>query len=142
VSGAKVPAAIVLGGNVAAKLRGAVRRIESLDQEISGLNADKRDVYAEMKKLGVDPNWVRSAIAFRRDPDRAAAKEEGRDQVLQILGVRPAEAAPQAALPAPGISLPAIGMADATRVRAGEDDPRQTDLEEFTGRPGAREAGR
>lgn len=127
--------------NTAALVRGAVRRIETIEAEIAGLNRDKSDVYAEVKKAGIDPNWVRAAIAYRRDPDKAAAKQDGRDTVLEMLGLQVGPARPALLAPQPGIVIDGIGAgtADATRVRArGEaeaDDPavhERTPADELT----------
>lgn len=50
-------------------LRNIVDRIESLEEEIKGLNSDKSDIYAEAKSNGFDVKALKAVIAHRRkDP--------------------------------------------------------------------------
>lgn len=54
------------------ELRSIVERIERLDEEIKGLNDDKRDLYAEAKSSGFDVKALKAVIAYRRkDPTEA-----------------------------------------------------------------------
>lgn len=54
-------------GNVAAdQLRLFVERIERLDEEVKGLNDDRRDVYAEAKSNGYDVPTMKRVVALRR----------------------------------------------------------------------------
>lgn len=53
-------------GVAGAELPQFVERIERLEEEIKGLNDDKRDVYAEMKGRGFDTKVVKKIIAMRR----------------------------------------------------------------------------
>jgi uncharacterized protein (UPF0335 family) len=54
-------------GIVAAdQLRLFCERIERLDEEIKGLNDDKRDVYAEAKSTGFDGKALRELIRLRK----------------------------------------------------------------------------
>lgn len=46
-----------------------VRRLDNLDEEIKGLNDDKREVYAEAKANGLDPRVLKIVMRRRRqDP--------------------------------------------------------------------------
>jgi uncharacterized protein (UPF0335 family) len=72
------------------QLRGISSRIERLNEEISGLNAEKSDAYQEAKRLGFAPDALRAAIAYRKDPDRASEKIAGMDRILEVLGRFPA----------------------------------------------------
>jgi uncharacterized protein (UPF0335 family) len=54
-------------GSVAAdQLRLFIERIERLDEEIKGLNDDKRDVYAEAKSNGFDRKVMRELVRLRK----------------------------------------------------------------------------
>ena len=51
------------------QLRSIVERVERLEEEIKGLNDDKRDIYAEAKANGFDVKALKAVIAYRRkDP--------------------------------------------------------------------------
>lgn len=69
-----------------ARLRGWVERVGQLDTEIKALNADKADVYREAKEAGEDPNAVRAAVAFLRDPEKVMQKNAATVAVLERLG--------------------------------------------------------
>ena len=56
----------VLGGSSADQLRGCVRRIEKLDDEIKDLNHEKREVYREVHACGFDKRVVRQLITRRK----------------------------------------------------------------------------
>jgi uncharacterized protein (UPF0335 family) len=89
-------------------LRGLASRIEQLDEEISGLNAEKSDAYKEAKRLGFPPDALRGALKYRKDPDKANEKTAEMERVLKVLGRSPED-----------------GTARATRVvhaRGGGDD--------------------
>lgn len=54
-------------GTLAAdQLRLFCERIERLDEEIKGLNGDKRDVYQEAKSNGFDTKVLRELLRLRR----------------------------------------------------------------------------
>ncbi len=55
-----------ISSSAAQELRLFVERVERLEEEIKGINEDKRDVYAEMKGLGYDPKIVKKLLAIRR----------------------------------------------------------------------------
>jgi uncharacterized protein (UPF0335 family) len=50
----------------AQELRLFCERIERLDEEIKGINDDKKDVYSEMKGRGYDTKIVKKLLAIRR----------------------------------------------------------------------------
>lgn len=54
------------GGNARAMLYGHVQRIERLEEEISALSEDRKEVYAESKGLGFDAAILRRAIQRRK----------------------------------------------------------------------------
>lgn len=72
------------------RLRGIASRIEQLNEEISGLNAEKSDAYKDAKRLGFPPDALRAAISYRKDPDRASEKIAGMERILEVLGRFPA----------------------------------------------------
>lgn len=54
-------------------LKSFVERVERVQEEIDGLNGDKRDLYAEAKGTGLDVPALKKVIARRRlDPDKRA----------------------------------------------------------------------
>jgi uncharacterized protein (UPF0335 family) len=57
-------------GNVAAdQLRLFIERIERIEEDISGLSDDRKDVYGEAKSTGFDTKTMRKVIALRKlDP--------------------------------------------------------------------------
>jgi uncharacterized protein (UPF0335 family) len=62
------------------KLRAFVERIERVEEEIKGLNGDKRDIYAEAKGNGFDTKAIKKIVAIRRK-DHAERQEE--DAILE-----------------------------------------------------------
>jgi uncharacterized protein (UPF0335 family) len=93
-------------------LQGAVRRIEVLDAEIAGLNAEKSDVFKEVKQAGFDPAAVRGAIRYRRDPEAAEQHSAAVQSVIELIGA----AVPADAPAADGGE--AAGLDSASRARA------------------------
>lgn len=84
------------------ELRSLVDRIERLDEEIKGLNDDKRDLYAEAKSGGFDVKALKAVIAYRRkDPAEAEELNAVVETYLAALGA---------------------GTPIATRVHAHDDD--------------------
>jgi uncharacterized protein (UPF0335 family) len=85
-------------------LRSFVERIERLDEEIAGLNGDKRDLYSEAKSSGFDPAALKTVVGIRRkqsrDPQLFEERESLVDLYLSTLGVphtrAPARAATEA----------------------------------------------
>lgn len=57
------------------ELRQFVERIERMDEEIKGLNSDKKDIYAEAKSRGFDTKAMKIIIQ-RRAKDASQREEE------------------------------------------------------------------
>lgn len=78
-----------MGGNSADQLRGYIHRIERLETEIDELNADKREVYAEIKACGFCKKTLRKLV-IRRRKDRSELEEEDAllDLYEQVLSAR------------------------------------------------------
>jgi uncharacterized protein (UPF0335 family) len=70
------------------QLRSFVERIERIEEEIKGLNEDKRDIYSEAKGNGFDTKVLKKLIAMRRR-DYAERQEEDAilETYMQALGM-------------------------------------------------------
>ncbi|MBP8235264.1 MAG: DUF2312 domain-containing protein [Rhizorhabdus sp.] len=55
-----------LSKTTADQLRLFVERLERLEEEIKGINDDKKDTYSELKGQGFDPKIVKRVLAIRR----------------------------------------------------------------------------
>ena len=64
------------GSNSAGRLRSFVERIQRLDEEISGLNADKKDIFAEAKSDGFDVPALKKVLSILRKDPQARAEQE------------------------------------------------------------------
>lgn len=73
-------------------LRSFVERIERLEEEIAGLNGDKRDVFAEAKGHGFDTKALKVVLGIRRQ-DPSARAEQNAIVVLYLSELGMAEAA-------------------------------------------------
>lgn len=82
-------AAVVAESGVAAEeLKQFVERIERLEEEIAGINGDKRDVYAEAKGRGFDVHAIRQILKIRRmDHAERQEREAILDLYMQALGM-------------------------------------------------------
>lgn len=89
------------------RLRLLVERIERINEEIAGLQEDRKDVYAEAKAVGYSPATIRAVIARRamKPDDRAEADAmlETYENALGGLGepvrvVEPSEASRELAV--------------------------------------------
>lgn len=70
------------------ELKQFIERIERLDEEIAGINGDKKDVYAEAKGRGFDVSIIREILRIRRqDPSQRAERETILDLYMQSIGM-------------------------------------------------------
>lgn len=77
-----------VGGVAAAQLRSIVERIERLNEEIKGLNADKSDIFKESKGNGYDVEALKKLVAIRaKDPAKLAEQEAILDAYKSALGM-------------------------------------------------------
>jgi uncharacterized protein (UPF0335 family) len=54
-----------------------IERIEKINEEISALGADTKEIYAEAKSAGFDPKYIRQMVRLRRmDPDELSENDE------------------------------------------------------------------
>ena len=63
------------GSNSAGQLRSIVERVQRLEEEIAGLNADKRDVFAEAKSAGFDVKALKTVLGILRKDPAARAEQ-------------------------------------------------------------------
>ncbi len=64
-------------GSIAAQeLRLFIERVERLEEEIKGINDDKKEVYSEMKGRGYDTKIVKKVLAIRRKKKGEHEEEE------------------------------------------------------------------
>lgn len=89
------------------RLRLLIERIERINEEIAGLQDDRKDVYAEAKAVGYSPSTIRQVIARRAmDPDDRAEADILLEAYEAALGglagpvrvVEPSEAARELAI--------------------------------------------
>ena len=78
--GVRPPDPIVTNGESAAEmLRLLIERIERVDEEIAGLQADRADIFGELKSVGFDAKGARAIIALRKQ------EKHHRDEFEMIL---------------------------------------------------------
>jgi uncharacterized protein (UPF0335 family) len=78
-----------IGGNASAQLLSIVERVERIDEELEGIGADRKEVFAEAKGNGYDATIIAAVIRLRRmDP----AKRQERDAILDLYETAIAEA--------------------------------------------------
>lgn len=70
-----------VGGVAAAQLRSVVERIERLEEEKAGLQADIKDIYAEAKANGFETKIVRQIIRLRK---KAKEERQEEEQLLEL----------------------------------------------------------
>ena len=70
-----------------------VQRLERLEEEISGINSDKKDIYAELKGNGFDPKVIKRLLSYRRK-DKKVAEEEDAIFDLYLHAIETASQAP------------------------------------------------
>lgn len=76
------------GQNRAAVLKGLIERVETLNQKISGLSADRTEIFAEAKALGFNVKIMREMIKMRKiDKEKLDEQETLRDRYMNILGL-------------------------------------------------------
>ena len=75
------------GGVAGDRLRAFVERIERIEEDIKGLNEDKKDVYAEAKGEGFDVKILKEVIRLRKqDEDEREEHDSMLDLYLHALG--------------------------------------------------------
>ena len=69
------------GGVAGDRLRSFVERIERIEEDIKGLNEDKKDIYAEAKGEGFDVKILREVIRLRKQDE---SEREEHDSLLDL----------------------------------------------------------
>ena len=64
------------GGIAGDQLRAIVERIERIEEEIKGLNEDKKEIYAEAKGNGFDVKILREVIRLRKQDQKERDEKE------------------------------------------------------------------
>jgi uncharacterized protein (UPF0335 family) len=64
------------GGIAGDQLRAIVERIERIEEDIKGLNEDKKEVYAEAKSNGFDVKILREVIRLRKQDQKERDEKE------------------------------------------------------------------
>ena len=62
-------------------------RVQSLDEEIKGLQEDKREIFKDAKSDGINPTALKKAIANIRKGDTAVFEEEQYEEILKEANV-------------------------------------------------------
>lgn len=76
------------GGIAADRLRSFIERIERLEEDRAGLNADIREVLAEAKSAGFDAKTIRQIVRLRKLDDAERQEQEHLLEVYrQAVGV-------------------------------------------------------
>jgi uncharacterized protein (UPF0335 family) len=74
-------------GVAADRLRSIIERIERMNEEIKGLQEDRREIFTEAKSAGYDAKALRAIIRRRaQDAQDRKEHEETVDLYLQALG--------------------------------------------------------
>ena len=69
-------------------LKSIVERLENLNEQIDGLKADQKEIFAEAKSHGYDTAALRAVIKLRKeDADKRANREALIDTYLHALGM-------------------------------------------------------
>lgn len=68
-------------GFAADQLKSIVERLERLEEEITAIQDDKKDVYAEAKGMGFDTKIIKQVLKIRRQ-DKSEREEQ--EAVLEI----------------------------------------------------------
>lgn len=70
------------------RLRLLIERVERLNEEIKGVQEDRKDVFSEMKAVGYDAKAVREVIRLRAmKPDDRREMQMVLDTYLSALGL-------------------------------------------------------
>lgn len=76
-------------GFAADQLKSFVERLERLEEEITAIQDDKKDVYAEAKGMGFDTKIIKQVLKIRRqDKSEREEQEAVLELYLQALGMR------------------------------------------------------
>ena len=76
------------GGIAADRLRSFIERIERLEEDRAGLNADIREVLSEAKSAGFDARTIRQIVRLRKlDPSERQEQEHLLEVYRRAVGI-------------------------------------------------------
>ncbi|MCZ6454936.1 MAG: DUF2312 domain-containing protein [Alphaproteobacteria bacterium] len=76
------------GGIAADRLRSFIERIERLEEDRAGLNADIREVLSEAKSAGFDARIIRQIVRLRKlDPNERQEQEHLLEIYRSAIGI-------------------------------------------------------
>ncbi len=76
------------GGIAADRLRSFIERIERLEEDRAGLNADIREVLSEAKSAGFDAKTIRQIVRLRKlDPSERQEQEHLLEVYRRAVGI-------------------------------------------------------
>jgi uncharacterized protein (UPF0335 family) len=76
------------GGIAADRLRSFIERIERLEEDRAGLNADIREVLSEAKSAGFDGKTIRQIVRLRKlDPSERQEQEHLLEVYRRAVGI-------------------------------------------------------
>jgi uncharacterized protein (UPF0335 family) len=65
-----------------------IERVEKINEEVSALAADMKEIFAEAKSAGFDPKYVRQMVRLRKmDPDELSETDELTKMYRNALGL-------------------------------------------------------
>jgi uncharacterized protein (UPF0335 family) len=70
-----------VGGIAGQRLKSFIERIERMNEEISALTEDRKEIFAEAKGVGFDVKTIRKIVALRK-MDEEKRREE--DEILDL----------------------------------------------------------
>lgn len=77
----------VMGGNAQGQLKAFIDRIENVSEDIAGLQADRKDIYAEAKGEGFDVAILKKIVRIRKmDPAKRQEEAALLETYMNALG--------------------------------------------------------
>ena len=73
-----------IGGIAAEAIYNAVIRVEQIEEEIAERNADKSEIFKDLKAKGLDPKAIKAFIAERRKKRKDPAGAQEREAILDL----------------------------------------------------------
>jgi uncharacterized protein (UPF0335 family) len=65
-----------------------IERVEKINEDVSALAADMKEIFAEAKSAGFDPKYVRQMVRLRKlDPDELSETDELTKMYRNALGL-------------------------------------------------------
>lgn len=65
-----------------------IERIEKLEEDLSAIKADEKEVYSEAKSAGFDPKYIKQMVKLRKmDPDELDEADELTKMYRDALGL-------------------------------------------------------